>query len=320
MTEPFRVQLSTHDPEVMTTNLTVTGPNTTIEKRRKGKFSVDFNAVRFGGLSLMCISTRNIRVLTEPSSGYTSLHIPLRAGSGFEIDRCGHCDQYDSTDAYLHNMEEYFELSSANTRVLVANCDDSFLMTEALKLGGGEHEPSLDLHHRISLYSKSGAELSRAASSLWLLAGREDGSPASALTIAAGEKEIAAAILLAAGIDNGPPLSSIGKNRSVAAIKRAEDWIAANLDRPISRADLCSASGLQLRALTRAFAKYHGEGPMQFVKDRRLDAVNRTLLGSESGDMTVTRAATNMGFYHLSRFATDYYATFGEHPSETLHG
>jgi AraC family ethanolamine operon transcriptional activator len=138
------------------------------------------------------------------------------------------------------------------------------------------------------------------------------------LAIAAEEKELASAIILAAGIDKGPPLSSIGQERTVAALKRVEDWIVANLNQPMTRADLCAVSGLQLRALTRAFAKLHGESPMQFVKDRRLDAVYRSLLGLEPGETTVTHVAADFGFYHLSRFATDYFVAFGEHPSETL--
>lgn len=316
MTEPLRVKFSTHDPEVTTASLAVMSPGTTIEKRHTGRFSANIDAVRFGRSALMCISARNIRVLTKPSCAYTSVTVPLRGG--FEIDRFRLSDQYDTTYAYLHNTAQPFDMSSANTSVLLAHCDNSLLMMEASKLGGGEQEPAPASRNWISLFSESGAQLWRATFSLWLLAGREYGSPESALVVAEGEKDLAAAILLAAGIDNGPPLSSIGKHRSVAAIKRVEDWIVANLDRPISRADLCAASGLQLRALTRAFAKYHGEGPMQFVKDRRLDVVNRTLLGSESDEVTVTRVATNMGFYHLSRFATDYYATFGEHPSKTL--
>jgi len=317
MTEPMHMRFTTNDPEVMTANLAVAAPGTTIEKRHTGPFSASVDAVRLGGLSLMRISTRNIRVLTSPSSAFTSLNIPLRGG--FEIHRNRRCDQYDRTCAYLHNTERKLDLSSVKSSLLVANCDNSFLMAEASKFGGGEQIPALDLSNRVSLFSESGARLWRASISLWMLAGREQGSSASDLAMAAGEKELVSNMLLAAGIDNGPPLSSIGQERTVAALKRVEDWIVANLDQPITRGDLCAVSGLQLRALTRAFAKYHAEAPMQFVRDRRLDAVNRILLGSESGEVTITRATTKMGFYHLGRFAADYFDAFGEHPSETLH-
>ena len=317
MAEPMHMRFTTYDPEVMTANLAVASPGTKIGKQRTGPFSASVDAVRLGDLALMRISVRNIRVLAPASSAYTTLTIPLRAG--FDIDRNRRCDQYDRTCAHLHNMERKFDLSSAKTSVLVANCDNSFLMAEASKLGGGEQKPALDLHNRVSLFSESGARLWRASNSLWMLASGEQGSPVSDLAIAAGEKELASAILLAAGIYNGPSQSSIGQTCTVAALKRVEDWIVANLDQPITRADLCAVSGLQLRALTRAFAKYHAKAPMKFVRDRRLDAVHRRLLGSEPGELTITRASTKMGFFHLSRFAADYFKAFGEHPSETLH-
>jgi AraC-like DNA-binding protein len=59
-------------------------------------------------------------------------------------------------------------------------------------------------------------------------------------------------------------------------------------------------------------------GPMQFVRARRLDAVNRLLLGLNPCAATVTEIALDYGFHHLSRFAADYQRTFGELPSETL--
>jgi AraC-like DNA-binding protein len=316
MTKPMHLRFTTQDPEVMTANLAAGTPGTTIEKRHTGPFSASVDAVLLGGLSLIRISTRNIRVLTSPSSDLMTLTIPLRAG--FEIDRNRHCDHYDRTCAHLHNTQRKFDLSSAKTSVLVANCDNSFLMAEASKFGDGEQKPVLDLSKRVSLFSERGAQLWRASHSLWMLASGEQGSPVSDLAIAAGEKELASAILLAAGIDNGPPLSAIGQELGVAALKRVKCWIVANLGQPITRADLCAVSGLQLRALTRAFANLDGGSPMRFVKDRRLDAVYRTLLGSEPGEITVTHVATDFGFYHLSRFAVDYYAAFGEHPSETL--
>jgi hypothetical protein len=37
-------------------------------------------------------------------------------------------------------------------------------------------------------------------------------------------------------------------------------------------------------------------------------------------DSTVTQVASDVGgFFHLGRFAREYLAMFGEHPSDTLH-
>ena len=38
------------------------------------------------------------------------------------------------------------------------------------------------------------------------------------------------------------------------------------------------------------------------------------------GEATVTRIATDHGFYELGRFASRYRAVYGERPSETLRG
>ncbi len=310
------MRFTTNDPEVMTANLAVASPGTKIGKQRTGPFSASVDAVRLGDLAMMRISARNIRVLTEPDDTQTWLTIPLRAG--FEIDRLRYYEYYERDCAFLQKQDRPIDLSSADTSVLGVNVDNSLLKTTASKLGGGEQKLSLDSHNRISLFGEDGARLWRASRSLWMLVSGEQGSPVSDLAIAAEEKELASAIILAAGIDKGPPLSSIGQERTDAALKRVEDWIVANLNQPMTRADLCAVSGLQLRALTRAFAKLHGGSPMRFVKDRRLDAVYRSLLGSEPDEITVTHVATDFGFYHLSRFAADYYAAFGEHPSETL--
>jgi AraC-like DNA-binding protein len=107
-------------------------------------------------------------------------------------------------------------------------------------------------------------------------------------------------------------------DRDHAHTRRVEDWIAVNLREPMSRTDLCRVAGLDARSLSRAFRNKHGMGPMQFVRARRLAAVNRLLLGSEPAATTVTEIALYYGFDHLSRFAADYRRAFGELPSATL--
>jgi AraC-like DNA-binding protein len=314
MSEPLHARFSTQDPDEMTEKVSVLAADVAVEKRAVGRFSASVDAVRLDEMAMARISTRNIRVLATPGRNFTSLTVPLR--SGFEIDRSRICDRYEETAAHIHSPDLPFDLSAADTSVLVLNFDNPFLRSTASKLGGGEQEPSQDLYKRISLSSQSGARLWRAAYSLWLRASKEHDS--SDLAMAEQEKEVAAGLLLVGGIDHGHSLSTISRRNSVAGMKRAEEWILCNLDKPISRADLCQVSGLHVRVLTRAFAKHHGEGPMQFVRDRRLDAAQRTLLGSELGEVSVTQVATNFGFCHLSRFAADYCNAFGEHPSETL--
>ena len=303
----------------MTAGISATFQGVQIGTRATGRFSAKIDAVRLDdNLAMLCISTRNIRVLGEPIRTFSTLTIPL-TGS-FEIDRSRRCDLFGQNSAHIQHGDREFDLASAETSVLVINIDNSTLKSAASNLAGKYQQASQRGRSRISLSSRSGARLLRDTCSLWSRCANEDSSPASTLTSVEQKKEIAANIVLAAGmVDEGPEPSRIEQRRSRAQLNQVEEWILANLDKPISRDVLCAESGLQVRALSRYFARAHGEGPMQFVRDRRLDAIYRVLLAADSENTTVTQTAMEFGCYHLSRFAAEYHAVFGEYPTDTLH-
>ena len=59
-------------------------------------------------------------------------------------------------------------------------------------------------------------------------------------------------------------------------------------------------------------------GPIRYLALRRMNLVRRALLRAVSSTTTVTRIATDHGFWELGRFAVSYNALFGETPSVTL--
>jgi transcriptional regulator GlxA family with amidase domain len=59
-------------------------------------------------------------------------------------------------------------------------------------------------------------------------------------------------------------------------------------------------------------------GPIRFLTLRRMHLVRRALLLAGPSEKTVTRIATDQGFWELGRFSVAYRALFGEPPSETL--
>jgi AraC-like DNA-binding protein len=103
-----------------------------------------------------------------------------------------------------------------------------------------------------------------------------------------------------------------------AIIARFEEFLAANPDRPIYLTEICAAVGASERTLRTACEEHLGMGPIRFLTLRRMHFAHRALLRADPEKSTVTRIATDYGFWELGRFAVTYRELFGESPSETL--
>ena len=100
-------------------------------------------------------------------------------------------------------------------------------------------------------------------------------------------------------------------------LKRAEAWIDQHYAHSFSPEDLARAAGTCLRTLFAAFRTYRGTTPMTYVRDVRLDKARELLLDPQEARRGVTDIALSCGLLHLSRFAHDYRARFGQLPSQT---
>jgi AraC family ethanolamine operon transcriptional activator len=101
------------------------------------------------------------------------------------------------------------------------------------------------------------------------------------------------------------------------AAKRAEQYLIANVDKPVTLADLCEAAHASERTLLAGFHEVFGTSPKAFLKSYRLNRVKQDLQKAPPGT-TITDVALRWGITHLSRFAADYRRMFGEFPHETL--
>jgi transcriptional regulator GlxA family with amidase domain len=106
--------------------------------------------------------------------------------------------------------------------------------------------------------------------------------------------------------------------RHSAIVARLEEFLEANLDRPLHLAEICLAIGVAERTLRHACEEYLGMGPIRYVSLRRMNIVRYALLRADPSRATVTRIATDHGFWELGRFSVTYRSLFGETPSETL--
>ena len=96
-------------------------------------------------------------------------------------------------------------------------------------------------------------------------------------------------------------------------VKRAVEFIDANLDRPISVVDLSIAMNVGLRALTTAFIKHLGETPGRYLRARRLDAAKAMM--QTNSELSVIDVATHWQFSNPGMFARYFRMRFGCLPS-----
>jgi len=80
-------------------------------------------------------------------------------------------------------------------------------------------------------------------------------------------------------------------------------------------ADVATAAGVSVRALSGAFQRYLGTTPRSYLVERRLQGVYREL---SRGTTTVAAAAHAWGYVNMGVFAGAYRRRFGENPSATL--
>ena len=101
-------------------------------------------------------------------------------------------------------------------------------------------------------------------------------------------------------------------------VERAEAFLSARIDEPVSIAQLCRVAGVRERSLRNAFYDVRGMSPKRWAVRNRLTEVRRALSDANGTRGAVTTIATDYGFFELGRFASTYKAVFGESPSATL--
>jgi transcriptional regulator GlxA family with amidase domain len=130
------------------------------------------------------------------------------------------------------------------------------------------------------------------------------------------ERLLVTALLEGHAHDRSAALAGSARAGEARSLRRAEDFIHSALERPVSIGDIARAAGLSARTLFREFQRRHGCSPMEYLRHARLERVRCRLEAGAAA--SVTEAAFEAGFAHLSRFAGFYRQAFGEMPSQTL--
>jgi AraC-like DNA-binding protein len=114
------------------------------------------------------------------------------------------------------------------------------------------------------------------------------------------------------------PEITVGGHRHDLIVARFEEFLEANPNTPLYLPEICTAIAASERTLRLACEEHLGMGPIRYLALRRMHLVRRALLRVIPSTTTVTRIATDHGFWELGRFSVNYRAMFGETPSTTL--
>lgn len=100
-------------------------------------------------------------------------------------------------------------------------------------------------------------------------------------------------------------------------MRRATDFIHANLHRPLTMIEVAESAGIAPRTLQAAFRRGRGCTAKDYLQRERLKRIRHDLMNAGT-DQSVAAVASRWGMTHLGRFAAAYHAAFGEFPRQTL--
>lgn len=101
-------------------------------------------------------------------------------------------------------------------------------------------------------------------------------------------------------------------------VQKAEEYMQAHLEKPITLKDLCKILHTSSRPLNYGFQEVFGMSSMTYLKVLRLRAVYKMLKAADPATTSVEIIANQFGFWSLGHFTRDYKQMFRELPSKPL--
>jgi AraC-like DNA-binding protein len=108
-------------------------------------------------------------------------------------------------------------------------------------------------------------------------------------------------------------------HQRTSIMRRLQRVIQEKPGKPLFVTDVCVAVGVSERTLRNHCLEQLGVSPHRYLWLRRMNQTRRALAAAAPTTTTVTRIATEHGFWELGRFSVAYRNLFGESPSCTLH-
>src|SRR6516164_647344 len=101
-------------------------------------------------------------------------------------------------------------------------------------------------------------------------------------------------------------------------MRRLEEALMENREEPLYMAELSARVGASYWTLRDCCLEYLGMGPKRYLWLRRMNLARRALRKADAENATVTKIASDYGFWEFGRFSVAYRSLFGESPSAAL--
>jgi AraC-like DNA-binding protein len=280
-----------------------------LDARFSGEYlhgGIYFGYVQFGAAAL-------IRV--DPQTAY-AVEMPLRgrfeATSHPEVVSCATCQAV----VLSPTRENAMRSETGATRLGIALKYEVMAEQLAALLGTAPDAP-LEFAPSLSLRKGHGRSLARFARLAIAELARPDTILLEPVTARSFREFLTTALLLHQPHNYSERLRRLERAITPRDVKRAIDYIEANLDMAIGLPEIVAASAVPGRTLIQHFRDFKDTSPMRYLRSARFGKVREALSRAEPEE-SITEIAARWGFGHMGRFSVEYRKRFGEPPSQTL--
>ena len=292
-------------------------PAKVMQLDRPGRISVEDQHYSIGNFDIWCGKcSSGMRVtFSEPAEAYV-LYLPISGAMEIDIGRkrltsvpgvglVGDLSAFDQLT--LHKERSHLGIAF----------DKSMLVSQLSELLDGPVLNRLDFSTSIGMGSAASAHLFAMGSLLWGYLGAEEGKDISSRAIEYFFRSIMVMLLETVPHNYSARLARPTSPAIPRNMKRAIDYMNANVARPVTVSDIAREAGTSVRALQLAFRQFKGTSPLNHLRQLRLQGVHRALTEDVQG-MSIAQIAQQWGFTHMGRFSELYYKAYGRTPSEIV--
>lgn len=174
----------------------------------------------------------------------------------------------------------------------------------------------IDMCATVDMASPAGSRLASLGNLLWNCFDTEDG-----VRVSSGATSHLFQAAMAMILESVPHNYSARLHRPVSPamprhLKRAIEYMVANISQPMNVADIAQEAGTSVRALQAAFQQFKATTPLGYLRQMRLEGAHKTL-SDVANTLSIAQVARAWGFTHMGRFSAIYHDAFGQTPSET---